>query len=102
MQPVGNDDKLTRLQARTTFPLSRLQPSMPATSSLPSRISSQVRKCSLGIHRLLANVCLAEIYHIVSQKAVDNDVAQANIGPGPGISLSKPAADDAAKGGKCC
>ncbi|CAG8952122.1 hypothetical protein HYFRA_00000860 [Hymenoscyphus fraxineus] len=45
----------------------------------------------------------AKIYRIVSSKALDNgDAAQANLGPREGISLSKPADDGAAKGGKCC
>lgn len=44
-----------------------------------------------------------EIYRIVSSKALDSgDSAQATIGAGTNISLSKPADDDAAKGGKCC
>ena len=45
-----------------------------------------------------------EIYRIVSQKALDNggDSAQANIGAGTNISLSKPADEGANKGGKCC
>ncbi|KAJ3461899.1 hypothetical protein MRS44_010452 [Fusarium solani] len=46
---------------------------------------------------------LTEIYRIVSSKALDSgDSAQATIGAGTNISLSKPADDDAAKGGKCC
>jgi Ras-related protein Rab-11A len=44
-----------------------------------------------------------EIYRIVSSKALDNgDAAQANLGAGTNISLSKPADDSATKGGKCC
>jgi hypothetical protein len=44
-----------------------------------------------------------EIYRIVSSKALDNgDAAQANLGAGTNISLSKPADDSANKGGKCC
>ncbi|KAG9497007.1 Ras- protein Rab-11B [Fusarium musae] len=44
-----------------------------------------------------------EIYRIVSSKALDSgDSAQATIGAGTNISLSKPADDDATKGGKCC
>lgn len=44
-----------------------------------------------------------EIYRIVSSKALDSgDGAQATIGAGTNISLSKPADDDSAKGGKCC
>ncbi|KAF5011473.1 hypothetical protein FDECE_2392 [Fusarium decemcellulare] len=46
---------------------------------------------------------LTEIYRIVSSKALDSgESAQATIGAGTNISLSKPADDDAAKGGKCC
>ncbi|KFY24873.1 hypothetical protein V493_04982 [Pseudogymnoascus sp. VKM F-4281 (FW-2241)] len=46
---------------------------------------------------------LTEIYRIVSSKALDSgDGAQANIGAGTNISLSKPADDGSAKGGKCC
>ncbi|OAR01825.1 hypothetical protein LLEC1_00662 [Akanthomyces lecanii] len=46
---------------------------------------------------------LTEIYRIVSSKALDGgDGAQATIGAGTNISLSKPADDDASKGGKCC
>merc|ERR1711939_414773 len=46
---------------------------------------------------------LTEIYRIVSQKALDNgDSAQANIGAGTNISLSKTADESADKGGKCC
>jgi len=46
---------------------------------------------------------LTEIYRIVSSKALDNgDSAQANLGAGTNISLSKPADDTSAKGGKCC
>ncbi|KAH6949816.1 ras family protein [Fusarium avenaceum] len=46
---------------------------------------------------------LTEIYRIVSSKALDSgEGAQATIGAGTNISLSKPADDDAAKGGKCC
>ncbi|WZH48081.1 ras-GTPase [Fusarium acuminatum] len=45
----------------------------------------------------------AKIYRIVSSKALDSgEGAQATIGAGTNISLSKPADDDAAKGGKCC
>lgn len=46
----------------------------------------------------------AEIYRIVSSKALDSGDggAQATIGAGTNISLSKPADDGAAKGGKCC
>jgi Ras-related protein Rab-11A len=45
-----------------------------------------------------------EIYRIVSAKTLDNggDSAQANLGAGTNISLSKPADEGAAKGGKCC
>jgi Ras-related protein Rab-11A len=44
-----------------------------------------------------------EIYRIVSSKALDNgDSAQANLGAGTNISLSKPADEGASKGGKCC
>lgn len=44
-----------------------------------------------------------EIYRIVSSKALDSgDGAQATIGAGTNISLSKAADDDANKGGKCC
>lgn len=50
-----------------------------------------------------ANLHQLEIYRIVSQKALDNgDAAQANIGAGTNISLSKPADDGAAAKGKCC
>lgn len=46
---------------------------------------------------------MTEIYRIVSQKALDNgDSAQASLGAGTNISLSKPADEGAAKGGKCC
>ncbi|KAM5348561.1 hypothetical protein ACJ41O_008385 [Fusarium nematophilum] len=46
---------------------------------------------------------LTEIYRIVSSKALDSgDSAQATIGAGTNISLSKPADDEAGKGGKCC
>ncbi|KPM45774.1 hypothetical protein AK830_g850 [Neonectria ditissima] len=46
---------------------------------------------------------LTEIYRIVSSKALDSgDSAQATIGAGTNISLSKPADDEGAKGGKCC
>lgn len=53
---------------------------------------------------LLTGTFLPEIYRIVSSKALDNggDAAQANIGAGTNISLSKPADDGANKGGKCC
>jgi len=46
----------------------------------------------------------SEIYRIVSQKALDNggDAAQANLGAGTNISLSKPADDSSKQGGKCC
>jgi len=44
-----------------------------------------------------------EIYRIVSSKALDSgDGAQATISAGTNISLSKPADDEASKGGKCC
>lgn len=43
-----------------------------------------------------------EIYRIVSSKALDSGDAQATIGAGTNISLSKPADDEANKGGKCC
>jgi hypothetical protein len=44
-----------------------------------------------------------EIYKIVSSKALDSgDGAQAAIGAGTNISLSKAADDGSAKGGKCC
>ena len=46
---------------------------------------------------------LPEIYRIVSSKALDNgEAAQASLGAGTNISLSKPADDSANKGGKCC
>ncbi|KAK0756757.1 hypothetical protein N5P37_010913, partial [Trichoderma harzianum] len=46
---------------------------------------------------------LTEIYRIVSSKALDSgDGAQATIGAGTNISLSKAADDEASKGGKCC
>lgn len=46
---------------------------------------------------------LTEIYRIVSSKALDSgDGAQATIGAGTNISLSKPADDERAKSGKCC
>ncbi|PNP37928.1 hypothetical protein TGAMA5MH_10027 [Trichoderma gamsii] len=46
---------------------------------------------------------LTEIYRIVSSKALDSgDGAQATIGAGTNISLSKAADDEAAKSGKCC
>jgi Ras-related protein Rab-11A len=46
---------------------------------------------------------VVEIYRIVSSKALDSgDGAQATISAGQGISLSKPADDEASKGGKCC
>ncbi|OAA44332.1 Small GTPase superfamily, Rab type [Metarhizium rileyi] len=46
---------------------------------------------------------LTEIYRIVSSKALDGgDGAQATIGAGTNISLSKPADDESAKSGKCC
>ena len=46
----------------------------------------------------------AEIYRIVSAKTLDNggDGAQATLGTGTNISLSKPADEGAEKGGKCC
>lgn len=45
----------------------------------------------------------AEIYRIVSSKALDSgDGAQANISAGTSLSLSKPADENADKGGKCC
>jgi hypothetical protein len=48
-------------------------------------------------------LCAIEIYRIVSSKALDGgDGAQAQIGAGTNISLSKPADDEANKGGKCC
>lgn len=54
----------------------------------------------VGMSRLTP---LPEIYRIVSSKALDGgDGAQATIGAGTNISLSKAADDDAAKGGKCC
>jgi Ras-related protein Rab-11A len=51
----------------------------------------------------VTNICI-EIYRIVSAKTLDNggDAAQANLGAGTNISLSKPADEGAAKGGKCC
>ncbi|KAG5997935.1 hypothetical protein E4U52_002429 [Claviceps spartinae] len=46
---------------------------------------------------------LTEIYRIVSSKALESgDGAQATIGAGTNISLSKPADDEASKNGKCC
>ncbi|KAK2612830.1 Rab GTPase ypt31 [Conoideocrella luteorostrata] len=46
---------------------------------------------------------LTEIYRIVSSKALDSgDGAQATIGAGTNISLSKPADDETSKSGKCC
>ena len=46
--------------------------------------------------------CPTEIYRIVSSKALDSgDGAQATIGAGTNISLSKPA-DDGAKKSGCC
>ncbi|KAG5970081.1 Ras- protein Rab-11B [Claviceps cyperi] len=46
---------------------------------------------------------LTEIYRIVSSKALESgDGAQATIGAGTNISLSKPADDEASKSGKCC
>lgn len=53
---------------------------------------------------LFANCFLpSEIYRIVSSKALDSgDGAQATIGAGTSISLSKPADDSAAKKGGCC
>lgn len=46
---------------------------------------------------------MLEIYRIVSQKALDNggDSAQANIGAGTNISLSKPENEASNKSG-CC
>jgi Ras-related protein Rab-11A len=56
-----------------------------------------------NLHSRAAANSWLEIYRIVSQKALDNgDSAQANIVGGTNISLSKPADDGAAKGGKCC
>jgi Ras-related protein Rab-11A len=44
-----------------------------------------------------------EIYRIVSSKALDSgDGAQATIGAGTNISLSKAADDGSAKSNKCC
>ena len=49
------------------------------------------------------SVSHAEIYRIVSSKALDSgDGAQATIGAGTNISLSKPADDGAAKKQGCC
>jgi len=46
---------------------------------------------------------LTEIYGIVSKKHLDNDdSAQANLGAGTNISLSKPADDGSAKKNGCC
>jgi Ras-related protein Rab-11A len=45
----------------------------------------------------------AEIYQIVSSKALDSgDGAQATIGAGTNISLSKAADDGSSKANKCC
>jgi Ras-related protein Rab-11A len=98
---------LTNLQARTISHSSRLLPLMRATLSLHSRTSLLV--CgTLALpndnvpFRLLTN-SLAEIYRIVSSKALDSgDGAQATIGAGTNISLSKPADDGAAKKQGCC
>lgn len=90
-------------QATTASHSSRLPRSMLATLSWPSRTFSQVRSFrTTTLHLPIANPLL-EIYRIVSSKALDSgDGAQANIGAGTNISLSKPADDGAAKGGKCC
>jgi Ras-related protein Rab-11A len=45
---------------------------------------------------------LVEIYRIVSSKALDSGDAQATIGAGTNISLSKPADDASGQKGGCC
>lgn len=61
--------------------------------------------CAACFMLLLTNVHVAfpEIYRIVSSKALDSgDGAQATIGAGTNISLSKPADDGSKAAGKCC
>jgi Ras-related protein Rab-11A len=74
-------------------------------------MSNWLSRTSLLVWTLLYNATFAtyadlstiEIYRIVSSKALDSgEGAQATIGAGQNISLSKPADDEASKGGKCC
>ena len=71
--------------------------------NLLSRTSLQVHLTFVPTGIRDANVA-TEIYRIVSAKTLDNggDAAQANLGAGTNISLSKPADEGATKGGKCC
>jgi Ras-related protein Rab-11A len=78
---------------------------MQATLSLLSRTFLRVRYIIPTTFCIFKTNKLAylEIYRIVSSKALDSgDGAQATIGAGTNISLSKAADDDSSKGGKCC
>lgn len=67
-------------------------------------LTGKLKINTLPRHKTLdADSGKTEIYRIVSSKALDGgDGAQATIGAGTNISLSKPADDEGGKGGKCC
>jgi Ras-related protein Rab-11A len=100
---VEADQSADHEQAKTTCLSLRLLPWMPAMSNWPSRIFSLVRvlaPASIAIQLGLTE-SYKEIYRIVSSKALDSgDGAQATIGAGTNISLSKPAEEPGK--GKCC
>ncbi|KID80547.1 Small GTPase superfamily, Rab type, partial [Metarhizium majus ARSEF 297] len=106
---VGNKSDLRHLRAVPTEEAksfaSENHLSFIETSALDaSNVELAFQNILTGTESIFAAVpCKHEIYRIVSSKALDSgDGAQATIGAGTNISLSKPADDESAKSGKCC